>query len=82
METETGAYGARRQSFRGGQAGVVSFAQFFGSALQVTPHIHSLMPDGVFVPWEGDLGQGVLQGGCTAASLPLCSSRGGGRPVT
>jgi hypothetical protein len=31
----------------------VSFIQFFGSALQVTPHFHSLVPDGVFVPWEG-----------------------------
>ena len=27
--------------------------QFFGSALQVTPHFHSLVPDGVFVPREG-----------------------------
>ena len=31
----------------------MSFIQFFGSALQVTPHFHSLVPDGVFVPWEG-----------------------------
>ena len=30
-----------------------SFIQFFGSALQVTPHFHSLVPDGVFVPREG-----------------------------
>jgi hypothetical protein len=30
----------------------VSFVQFFGSALQVTPHFHSLVPDGVFVPQE------------------------------
>ena len=29
------------------------FIPFFGSALQVTPHFHSLVPDGVFVPWEG-----------------------------
>jgi hypothetical protein len=35
------------------QAGAVSFIQFFGSALQVTPHFHSLVPDGVFVPGEG-----------------------------
>jgi hypothetical protein len=26
--------------------------QFFGSTLQVTPHFHSLVPDGVFVPRE------------------------------
>jgi hypothetical protein len=44
---------ARRQGLRGGQAGAVSFIQFFGSALQVTPHFHSLVPDGVFVPREG-----------------------------
>jgi len=31
----------------------VSFIPFFGSALQVTPHFHSLVPDGVFVPGEG-----------------------------
>jgi hypothetical protein len=31
----------------------VSFIPFFGSALQVTPHFHSLVPDGVFVPREG-----------------------------
>ncbi|WP_368668867.1 transposase [Corallococcus sp. CA053C] len=29
-----------------GQVGAVSFIQFFGSALQVTPHFHSLVPDG------------------------------------
>ena len=46
---------ARRQSLRGGQAGAVSFIQFFGSALQVTPHFHSLVPDGVFVPREGSV---------------------------
>jgi hypothetical protein len=33
--------------------GAVSFIQFFGSALQVTPHFHLLVPDGVFVPREG-----------------------------
>ena len=44
---------ARRQGLRGGQVGAVSFIQFFGSALQVTPHFHSLVPDGVFVPEEG-----------------------------
>jgi hypothetical protein len=32
---------ARRQGPRGAQAGAVSFIQFFGSALQVTPHFHS-----------------------------------------
>ncbi|MFY0574968.1 hypothetical protein ACN28S_11860 [Cystobacter fuscus] len=33
----------------------MSFIQFFSSALQVTPHFHSRMPDGVFVPGEGDV---------------------------
>ncbi|MDC0713763.1 transposase [Stigmatella sp. ncwal1] len=31
----------------------MSFIPFFGSALQVTPHFHSLVPDGVFVQREG-----------------------------
>jgi hypothetical protein len=44
---------ARKQGVRGGQVGAVSFLQFFGSALQVTPHFHALVPDGVFVPQEG-----------------------------
>jgi Putative transposase len=38
---------ARPQNLRGGQTGAVSFIQFFGSALQVTPHFHALEPDGV-----------------------------------
>ncbi|QDE90023.1 hypothetical protein BHS06_14195 [Myxococcus xanthus] len=46
---------SRRQSIRHGQVGAVSFIQFFGSALQVTPNFHSLVPDGVFVPGEDDL---------------------------
>ncbi|WP_141607869.1 transposase zinc-binding domain-containing protein, partial [Myxococcus sp. AB022] len=41
---------ARRQGVRGGQTGAVSFLQFFGSALQVTPHYHALVPEGVFAP--------------------------------
>ncbi|RKI00470.1 hypothetical protein D7Y04_18950 [Corallococcus sp. AB038B] len=44
---------ARWHGLRGGQVGAVSFIQLFGSALQVTPHFHSLVPDGVFVPREG-----------------------------
>jgi hypothetical protein len=46
---------ARRQGIRRAQAGAVSFIQFFGSALQVTPHVHSLVPDGIFMPWEGGM---------------------------
>jgi hypothetical protein len=44
---------ARRQGLRGGQVGAVSFIQLVGSALQVTPHFHSLMPDDVFGQREG-----------------------------
>ncbi|WP_147441770.1 transposase zinc-binding domain-containing protein [Corallococcus exercitus] len=44
---------ARGQGVRGGQTGAVSFLQIFGSALQVTPHDHALVPEGVFVPGEG-----------------------------
>ncbi|RKH33177.1 transposase, partial [Corallococcus llansteffanensis] len=40
----------QRQSRRGGQVGAVAFIQFFGSAMQVTPHFHSRVPDGVFAP--------------------------------
>jgi hypothetical protein len=40
---------ARRQGLHGGQVGPSSFVQY----LQVTPHFHSLVPDGVFVPREG-----------------------------
>lgn len=43
-------YVERDPAWRAGRA--VSFIQFFGSALQVTPHFHSLVPDGVFGPRE------------------------------
>jgi len=35
-------------------SGTVSFVQRFGSALQLTPHVHTLLPDGVFVPDPDD----------------------------
>ena len=34
---------------RAGSSGAVTFVQRFGSALQLTPHFHTLLPDGVFV---------------------------------
>lgn len=40
---------ARELGVRGGQGGAVTFLQWFGSALQLTPHAHSAVPDGVFV---------------------------------
>jgi hypothetical protein len=39
---------ARRLGAREGQTGAVTFVQRFGSALQLTPHFHALLPDGVF----------------------------------
>ncbi len=46
---------ARRLGVEGKlHVGAVTFTQYFGSALQLTPHFHSLVPDGVFV--EGPSG--------------------------
>ncbi len=39
----------------GGQSGAVSFVQRFGGALNLHPHVHCLLPDGLFVPrTDGD----------------------------
>lgn len=46
---------ARRQDLPDEQVGAVSFIQVFGSALQVTPHFPSLVPDRVFMPREGGM---------------------------
>ena len=35
---------------RTGHTGAVSFVQRFGGALNLNPHVHSLLPDGLFVP--------------------------------
>ncbi|MHB8896997.1 MAG: transposase [Candidatus Geothermincolia bacterium] len=40
---------ARKLGIRGGQPGAISYVQYFGSALQMTPHFHCIVPDGVFV---------------------------------
>jgi hypothetical protein len=40
---------ARALGIRGGQPGAISYLQYFGSALQLTPHFHCVVPDGVFV---------------------------------
>lgn len=45
---------ARVLGVKGGVAGAVSYLQWFGSQLQMTPHFHCLVPDGVFV--EGNEG--------------------------
>ncbi len=40
----------RAQGIRDGQAGAVTFIQRFGGILNLNPHFHSLVPDGLFVP--------------------------------
>jgi hypothetical protein len=41
---------ARRLGIRTGEAGSVTFCQRFGGILNLNPHFHTLVPDGVFVP--------------------------------
>jgi hypothetical protein len=40
----------RKLGIAGGHTGAVTFVQRFGSALNLHPHLHSLVPDGLFVP--------------------------------
>ncbi|MFA6109920.1 MAG: transposase, partial [Candidatus Latescibacterota bacterium] len=40
---------ARRQGHPAGRTGAVTFVQRFGSSLNLNPHLHVLMPDGVWV---------------------------------
>ncbi len=47
---------ARRQGIKGAQCGAITSIQRFGSALNLNPHFHSIVPDGVFVR----RGQGAL----------------------
>ncbi len=42
----------RRLGIRDGQTGSVTFVQRFGGVLQLFPHLHILVPDGLFVPGE------------------------------
>ena len=47
------AWQRRRGRARGigqGQTGAVTFVQRFGGAMNLNPHLHSLVPDGLFVP--------------------------------
>jgi hypothetical protein len=44
----------RALGIRHGLTGSVSFVQRFGGALNLNPHIHSLLPDGLFVLAEDD----------------------------
>ena len=40
----------RELGIRHGQTGAVTFVQRFGGALNLNPHLHSVEPDGLFVP--------------------------------
>ncbi|MBC8423324.1 transposase, partial [bacterium] len=44
----------RALGIRDGQTGAISFVQRFGGALNLHPHVHSLVPDGLFVPGAED----------------------------
>ena len=52
----------RALGIRDGQTGAITFVQFFGGALNLNPHSHSILPDGLFVPSE--------QGALTFVPLP------------
>ena len=41
------------EGYMGGRCGSVTFVQRFGSALNVNPHFHVIVPDGVFVDGPG-----------------------------
>ena len=46
---------AKKQGFKDVKGGSVSFIQRFGSAINVTPHYHSLVLDGVYaIPEDSD----------------------------
>ena len=42
----------RALGIRDGQTGAVTFVQRFGGALNLHPHTHSIVPDGLFVPGQ------------------------------
>jgi len=42
----------RRLGIRDGQTGAVTFVQRFAGALQLFPHLHVVVPDGLFVPGQ------------------------------
>jgi hypothetical protein len=52
----------RRMGLRDGQTGSVTFVQRFGGILNLNPHLHSILPDGLFVPGTADT--------CVFAPLP------------
>lgn len=44
----------RTRGIRDGLTGSVTFVQRFGGALNLNPHFHSVLPDGLFVPSQPD----------------------------
>ena len=50
---------ARRLGLRRGQVGTVTFVQRFGGILNLNPHFHTLIPDGVFIE-DADVPGGPL----------------------
>jgi hypothetical protein len=44
---------AKAQGHPGGRCGAVTFVQRFGSSINLNPHLHVLMLDGVYVGGEG-----------------------------
>ena len=44
---------AEQRGVLGGKPGAITFIQFFGGQLNLNPHLHCLVPDGVFVRVDG-----------------------------
>ena len=53
----------RALGIHAGETGSVSFVQRFGGAMNLNPHVHSLLPDGLFVPG--------VEGSATLTFVPL-----------
>ena len=51
----------RRLGIEAGQTGAITFIQRFNASLGLFPHLHSIVPDGLFVPHDSTDGQQHLQ---------------------
>jgi hypothetical protein len=58
-----------------GATGAVTFVQRFGSILNLHPHIHSILPDGLFVPTSTDSLEFVRLPAPTEAELAVLAER-------
>jgi hypothetical protein len=56
----------RELGIMGGQTGAVTFLQRFGSAMNLNPHLHAVVPDGLFVP-ERVAAETIPGAGCSGA---------------